>query len=297
MATITRVGTMQAQSFVLEQINKSTAKYVDVQEQISTGQKTQRYDGMADFAAMTVNLSNGEATINQYLKTSDIADSRLTATHSALSNVLDVMTKFRAKLIQGMTAEQADEGRLDSLADGYLEEIEAALNTDLGGVYLFAGTKNDAPPVDLSDPINNAAGDYYSGAGELMQARLDENTVMEYGVTADRQGFKDLIVALQRVSSASGSLSELETALDEVNSAVDDLTQLEAEIGHQMDVVVRAKTRNDAIKATMVTQLSSLRDVDVSAAMVELTQRQTILQASYLVISRSSDLTLTNYLR
>jgi flagellar hook-associated protein 3 FlgL len=130
-----------------------------------------------------------------------------------------------------------------------------------------------------------------------MQARLDENTVMEYGVTADRQGFKDLIVALQRVSSASGSLSELETALDEVNSAVDDLTQLEAEIGHQMDVVVRAKTRNDAIKATMVTQLSSLRDVDVSAAMVELTQRQTILQASYLVISRSSDLTLTNYLR
>ncbi len=296
MATVTRVGTLQSQSFVLEQINKGTARYVDTQEQITTGQKAQRYDGIADYAAMTVNLANSKETLGQYIEASDVTDSRLSAVHNGLSNVLDVLSKFRAQLLQGMTADQADEGQLGTVAKGYLSEVSAALNTDLGGVYLFGGTKNDAPPVDLSDPNNNANGTYYTGAGELMQSRIDENTVLPYGTTADRQGFKDLISALQRVTTSSGSLTELETALDDVNSALDDLTQLEAEVGHQMDVVERSKTRNEGTKATVVTQLSSLRDVDVSAAMVDLTQRQTILQASYLVISRSSQLSLTNYL-
>jgi flagellar hook-associated protein 3 FlgL len=296
MAGLTRTGTFQSQSFIMEQISKNNARYVKTQEQITTGQKTQRYTGLADQAAMTVNLANSKDTLKQYDDAAKSTSSRLDAMHSSLSNIIDVATKFRAQLLQAMTAEQADDGRIDTVADGYLQEVEAALNTDLAGVYLFGGTKNTAPPVDLSDPINNADGLYYSGSGDLMQSRIDGNTVLQYGATADRQGFKDIIASIQRVSSGSASLDQLETALDELNSAIDDLTQLEAEIGHQMDIVERAQTRNQAISATVTDQLSGLRDVDVSAAMVELTQRQTILQASYLVISRGSQLTLTNYL-
>lgn len=297
MAGVTRAGTLQAQSFILEQINKNNAKYVSLTEQVTTGQKTQRYAGIADQAALTVNLANNEEMLGQYIKSAETTNSRIAAQHSGLSTLIDIATDFRAQLLQAMTAEQSDEGRIDVVAQGNLDQIEATLNSDLGGVYLFGGVKNDAPPVDLSDPINNNDGTYYSGGGELMQARIDSNTVIQYGVTADFDGFKDMIRGIQRVASASASLTELETALDEINSALEQMTQMEAELGHQMKVVERSQTRNTSVKATVTNQLSGLRDVDISAAMVELTQRETILQASYSVIAKQNDLTLLNYIR
>jgi flagellar hook-associated protein 3 FlgL len=297
MTIVTRAGTLQTQSFVLEQINKNLAQYVDLQQQITTGYKTQRYEGMADESAMTINMANNDQLLTQYMKSGDIANSRLSGMGNAVSNILDIVTRFRAQLLQAMTADQADDGRIDIVADGALKEVEAALNTDLGGVYLFGGTRNDVPPVDLSDPIRNANGTYYTGAGELMQARVDANTVLSYGATADRQGFRDLVASLQRVTSGSASLTELEAALDDLNASLTDLTQMQAELGHQMKVAEGAKTRNDAIKATVEIQLGNLRDVDISAAMVKLTQREAILQASYAVVARSNQLSLINYLR
>lgn len=297
MTGITRAGTAQSQSYILDQVTKNNAKYVELSEQISTGKKTQRYSGIADQSALAVNLSNSEQVLQQYVQSAQTTNSRISAQHNALSNMLDIVTTFRAQLIQAMSADQADDGRIDVVADGNLKQVESALNSDLGGVYLFGGTKNDTPPVDLSDPINNNAGTYYSGAGELMTSRIDSNTVLPYGATADFDGFKDLVRSLQRVSSASSSLDELKTALDELNSALDKLTQLEAQMGHQQQTVEVAESRNNSILATITNQLSGVRDVDISAAMVDLTQRETILQASYSVIAKQNDLSLVNYIR
>lgn len=297
MTGITRAGTAQSQSYILDQVTKNNAKYVELSEQISTGKKTQRYSGIADQSALAVNLSNSEQVLQQYVQSAQTTNSRISAQHNALSNMLDIVTTFRAQLIQAMSADQADDGRIDVVADGNLKQVESALNSDLGGVYLFGGTKNDTPPVDLSDPINNNAGTYYSGAGELMTSRIDSNTVLPYGATADFDGFKDLVRSLQRVSSASSSLDELKTALDELNSALDKMTQLEAQMGHQQQTVEVAESRNNSILATITNQLSGVRDVDISAAMVDLTQRETILQASYSVIAKQNDLSLVNYIR
>lgn len=294
--SMTRVGTAQSQSFVLEQINKSTAAYVDIQQQVTTGQKTQRYAGIADQSAQTVNLANYYDMLTQYKQAADTTTSRLNAMNSSVDDILSIATKYRAQLIQGMTANQGDDAQLGALSSGYLGEVSAALNNDLAGVYLFGGTINDKPPVDLTDPINNANGDYYSGAGQLMSARIDQTTVEHYGVTADRQGFKDLIASLQGVVTGYNNLTDMQTALDKLNTAIEDITNLQAEMGHQMAVVERSKSRNDALQATTENQLSSVRDVDISAAMVDLSQRQTILQASYLVISRANQLSLANYL-
>ena len=294
---VTRAGTLQTQSFILDQITKNNAKYVQTTEQITTGQKTQRYSGIADQSALTVNLANSEDVLTQYIKSAETTNSRIASQHNSVSTILDVLSDFRSKLLQAMTVEQGDDGRIDIVAEGYLKQVEGALNADLGGVYLFGGVRNDRPPVDLSDPVKNAAGTYYTGAGELMQSRIDANTVVSYGATGDFQGFKDLISGLQRVTSAPTNQVQLETALDEINAALDGVTQLEAQMGHQMKVVEMAQSRNDGTKATVTTQLKSLRDVDISAAMIELTQRQTILQASYSVIAKQSDLTLLNYIR
>lgn len=294
--SLTRIGTAQAQSFVMEQINKSTASYVDVQQQITTGQITQRYAGIADNSAQTVNLANFYSTLDQYKNAGDVVNSRLSAVSTAAENIVEIATKFRAQLLQGMTADQGGDAQLGALCKGYLNEVEAALNTDLAGVYMFGGTVNDQAPVDLSDPIKNANGTFYTGSGQLMTARIDQNTLLSYGETADRSGFKDLVASLQMVVTGYNNLSDMETALDKLNTAIDDLTNMQAEMGHQMSVVERAQSRNDALQATTEVQLKSLRDVDISAAMVELSQRQTILQASYLVVSKSSQLSLTNYL-
>jgi flagellar hook-associated protein 3 FlgL len=293
---VTRVGTFSSQSFVMDQINNSLLRYVQNQEQITTGQKAQRFSGISDQAALAIDLANSKETIDRYKKSADTTNSRISAIHAAVASTLDMATKFRSQLIQGLTANQAPLAQLEAVAEGYLKQMESSLNTDLGGVYLFGGTKSDTPPVDLSDPVNNRSGQYYNGAETLLTARVDENLVMTYGAPANREGFQKLISSLQRVNSAVNDPVELKTALDDVNVALSDLTQLEAEVGHSMALVESAQERNVALEETVVTQLGSIRDVDISLAMVNLTQRQTILQASYQVIARASQLTLTNFL-
>jgi flagellin-like hook-associated protein FlgL len=57
------------------------------------------------------------------------------------------------------------------------------------------------------------------------------------------------------------------------------------------------KSHLDTYELTVKTAKSNLEDVDAATAITELTSRQTAYQAALLAISKSTGLTLTDYLR
>jgi flagellin-like hook-associated protein FlgL len=57
------------------------------------------------------------------------------------------------------------------------------------------------------------------------------------------------------------------------------------------------KSHLDAYQLTLQTKKSNLEDVDAATAITELTSRQTAYQAALLAVSKTTGLTLTDYLK
>src|SRR3546814_8417879 len=72
---------------------------------------------------------------------------------------------------------------LDSMGEGFMQEIASLLNADHQGRYIFSGSRADQPPVDLTayDPTVGlpatfaADTTYYQGDNVEAQVRADEN--------------------------------------------------------------------------------------------------------------------------
>ena len=228
-----RVGTFSLQTFIQSRITDTTARLAQAQTKIATGQEAQRYDGIAGDVPMTVNLQNTRDRLEQYKGSSETVNLRLSATHTALDSIIDIATSMRAQVIQALAPGNNTSGRVSTVAAGNLDEVVAALNTDLGGVHLFSGQEIDAEPINPDDPSfaqRVKDGTYYQGSGDRMQVQLeDDRRPLSYGLTADHPGFRDLLHGLRLVveggeETTPGSPT-LSQGLDLLNAAIDNLIQ------------------------------------------------------------------------
>lgn len=82
-----------------------------------------------------------------------------------------------------------------------------------------------------------------------------------------------------------------------MKSAVDGLSDIRARIGTSSKVLEAAKSSHDDYLTYSTNVVSSLEDVDVAEATARLAQDEVQLQASYLSVSRLSEVSLLQYLR
>lgn len=305
-----RVSTMATQNFIMERINDITSQYATDQVQVSTGQKGQSYADIAPQAQQQISLANSSSALDQFKSNTDTANARLTAISDNLNNIVSIATKMQAQIVQALNPGNAQAGDIQEEAAGYMQQVVGLLNGTLAGVQLFGGTMTNTPPVpnpgdpyDASNPPNAAvvtqmqSMTYYQGSNDPLTVQISATVNVSYGINANRSGFQNLLASLQNVVMSGGSTTQLQTALTQMNSAVSDLTQAQADVGHQMDVVNQAASTNSAVQLSVKSQLSDIDNVDVSSAMSDLSQQQTLLQAAYSVVARMQSMSLASYLK
>ena len=86
-------------------------------------------------------------------------------------------------------------------------------------------------------------------------------------------------------------------AIGFINEAINDLPNVQGQIGLDIANVERFETRHQDFKVFAAQAISDIETVDVPLTLAELSQYETALQASFIAISRASDLSLANYLR
>ena len=198
---------------------------------------------------------------------------------------------------------------LEEFARTFLAEIESLLNTQHEDRYLFAGSQTNNPAVDLSAAaytpqaglpgVFTADFDYYQGDTLQLAVRSAETFETSYGITADEPAFEELLRALSYMDYAGANLDNavLEEAFTLMKSAVDGLSDIRGRIGASSKVLESAKSGHEDYLTYTTNLVSTLEDVDVAEATTRLAQDEVQLQASYLSLSRISELSLLNYLR
>ena len=219
----------------------------------------------------------------------------------ALGAVTDIADSARVALVQRLDGGLGGDVPLDATVDTMLAELESALNTQLDGQYLFAGTRTDAPAVALpASPITMADPSlYYRGDDVRLTARADADLEIGYGVTAGEGAFADLIAALGQARAAhlADDRAGLQTAMTNLTTALDGVGDLRARLGTAGARLEKVAEGHRSTVVYLDDLVSGIEDADLATLMTRIAADQTSLEAGYTIAGRLSRLSLADYLR
>ncbi len=256
-----------------------------------------------------------------------IRESRLEVTQSSLAliheRVLGLDTSMREalsndqKVSQGLTARDAASA---------LEDVFNSLNTRFGERFLFAGDETATQPLtspdDLLSDLRNladAAADpaafaasldtYFNTPGGGWQTSILHSSATASdpdAVTANDPAIVELISGLAVLAlsdpATSPALFQNEPSIalagaTQISNGLTALTNVRADQGLIQQRVESEKQSLDIEETMLTNALNALTARDQFEAASALTQLETTLEASYLLTSRLSSLSLLNFLR
>ncbi len=304
-----RVANYAQHLLTLSYTMRTQGSVAERQIEIASGKRAQQYSAIASDSSQLVNIERAVARTEQFTRNIDQALTRLGIMESSVATLVQRATEVLAIMSSAISGENINDVPLQEFAATFLAEAESLLNTQHEDRYLFAGSRTDSPAVDLSDPLYTpqaglpgvftADFDYFQGDTLQLSVRADETFETVYGITADETAFEEMLRALSYMDYAGANLDVpvLEQAYTMMNSAVDGLSDIRGRIGASSKVLEATKDGHQDYLTYSTNLVSTLEDVDVAEATTRLAQDEVQLKASYLSLSRISELSLLQYLR
>lgn len=292
---VTHLGAHQA---ALTRINSRLSEYAATQDQLASGKRLRRPSddpiGMNRALELRASLRAREqegrnaADGKMWM---DLADSKL-------QDVVGQLQRARELAVRGATYTGPQEREAIALEIGQLrDDIVALANSTHQGRGLFSG-------FNAGDAVEKVAGTWtYVGDGGQINRRVSENEVVTINVTADVAfGFTagtDIFTVLDNLEAAlyADDTAGIETALGDVDTGLQTVLGGLGIIGARANQVETAMARNADDMITITQQLSSLEDVDIAEAVMELQLQQTAYEAALAAFAQSSQSSLVDFLR
>lgn len=167
-----------------------------------------------------------------------------------------------------------------------LQQLVSTANTTVQGRYIFAGDADQTTPYSI-DLTQSSPVSAYQGSASTREIQGPDGTAFPVALTAQQifdssnaqsnvfTSITDLIQGLQANDDPS-----ITSALSDVQSADTYLNQQLAFYGTVQDRVAGAQSFGTTYTTQLQTQLSGVQDADEAAAITNMTQAQTQLQAA-----------------
>lgn len=147
-----RISSLSSNTQLVKLMMKSQELLQDRQVQLATEKKSQVYSGISRNSERLINIESDRDLLANYSATNGLMDMRLDVTETVVEGIDDALSDFRRDLISFQATSQT--GELDvrdvqNAAFSALQTMEAYLNTDVNGEYIFSGGRVSSKPVDL----------------------------------------------------------------------------------------------------------------------------------------------------
>lgn len=332
MAGITSLGNLLSQQFMLRSLRDQVD---DTQRQITTGKTSSSIAGLgADGASQAISFRNKTNLLDTYTNNINGQKAKLTVMDAAIGSVAstarDMLATLRSQLQQ--TTPQAtiisDEAKT-SIAD-----IQAKLNEQVNGQYVFSGDDlNNAPfnnATTLNANFSALVGTWLTGttpatvvANSQAQTGLnlgysstlltsgpvsfkaDDNTNIDITQLANQPGFADVMRGMAIISNLPQPTTALEQtnywnivngAISLLDSGAQALDTAQGLLGNKTKLANNLLQEHSDTKANFEIYTGNVEDVDMATASTKFQALQNQMQLSYSVISMLKDLNLVNFL-
>lgn len=167
---MTRIANLASNTQLVNLLLRTQKRMQDTQVQIASEKVSQTYKGIADEAERLVNIENDTTMLDRYATNNTIADLKLNVLASTIEGVKTTIRNFRDYLFEFNSGSSTDQNRVSEIqkkAFRALQDLEAYLNTDVNGEYVFSGARTDTQPVDFSISSLSAFQGSYDGTAVL----------------------------------------------------------------------------------------------------------------------------------
>lgn len=323
----TRITSLGTANSMLSYIMNSESRYYELSEQASSGYKVTKPSDDPEAAKSILNINSQLNQLQGYLDNMTSAQTELDNLDSTLSSVTTLITKASdlASEAANGTYSDTDMDNIKTQIDQIIKSVTDLANTQYDGTYIFSGTRtatktyttttdaggnitaityNGTPStgnyqryVTVSDGVSfaiNTTGDQIFGS---YTATDDNGTPSDLTDDTPASG-SGLLFTLGKLSEALGNHNKTEVSarLDELTTNLDTVSATRTKFA---SVSNRFQLTQDSIDST-VTSLKSyrsdLQDADLSDVLSNLAIQQTALEASYGAFSKTSSMSLLNYL-
>ena len=297
----TRVGDVAQQALLMQALQTTQGRMRETQMAVASGKQERSFDRMAAEVPRLLSTRFDRSLNAGHIRQNEHVIDRMQAMDGALESLSRIAERARTLIVQRLNDGIGEDVPLDTELESMLEEVEARLNTRLDGRYLFAGSRTDIRPVSIPDPPPTTADSslYYAGDDLELKVAAEEGVELAYGIPASDSAFEWLVGALglARQAHLANDTGDLETALDNLTTAIDRLADLRGDLGAKRDRLEAIVEVQKADQVYFDEMVSDIEDTDLAAALSRLAQDRTALEASYLAVTRLSQLSIAEYLR
>ncbi|MEZ5936982.1 MAG: flagellin [Hyphomonadaceae bacterium] len=306
---MSRISSAMIPMSALSDLSRAQQELVEASRQSSAQTKASDMKGYGRQAQTLVSAQRMVARTEGFLSTGAELQTRMQLQDVSLGRAADVISSLKDSLFQNIGLEDGN-GVRAALEDAF-SVLKDAMNTTLGGRYLFGGVLNDRPPVtadSLSDLAANPLSDAIVQGADAQQIRIEDEKTVKAGVVAD-DVIADALGILQRLAQFDegvdgpfgGDMTEtqktaIQSEMDNLSKAFDHVLQAQAENGRLLNEVESATKRQEGRRDALNAAVGDIVNVDLGEVAVRLNQAQFAYQASASVFNTLRNLTLINFL-
>ena len=320
-----RVTQSMLSNNMLRNLNKSYTKMSKLQNQIETGSKITRPSDAPVIAVKGMGYRRDLNQVEQFTRNLGEVNTWLDTSNESLDQVNKALIRVKELIVQAAndTNTNDDREKINSEISQIKLQLQDIANTQVGGKYIFSGTKTNSPLfvngeintnllVEATPPtIPPTFTDQFISA-----ASADVNIEVFNGIqltvnTDGTQVFKEMNDFMTKLSDLLGSGatgSEISAALGaEIKDGANKIPGLDAvtekvlgslaDIGARQNRAEMMENRLSVQEVNVTKQLSDNEDVDYAAAITEMVTQESIHQAALSVGAKIIQQTLVDFIR
>ena len=145
---------------------------------VSTGKASQDYIGIANQSERLVNMENSRTLLERYIRNNDTMELRLDTAAATIEAINGTITDFRRELsayAQNTTNDAQSILNLQNTAVRSMKTMEAYLNTEADGRFIFSGSRVSTEPVNFDFTTLTGFQTLYDGTAVTYPTTSDTN--------------------------------------------------------------------------------------------------------------------------
>lgn len=303
-----RISDLGLQQTLLAGFQRAQNSSASRQVQLATGQNSDRY---SDLLPQTSRLLSAEGVIARagaYENAAQVAGTRFELQEAGISSISDVVGNLRSRIVSTLASDASDL-LLPEVATATNRTL-TALNTQLGGTFIFGGTDGVSPAIDLFDFEALVATTDLDGAfndAPRVRLAIEEGVTIDGGSTAREIG-QAILSELKVIGEAPVSLGQFSGPLTDQQrqfliTRIDQLDGIAAALNRELGLNGISQSRADEAVLRSVAQrdlaqlvVSDIEDVDLAEVISGLNQDQVAIEAAGRALAQASQLSLLNFI-
>lgn len=295
-----RVTGMMQNIQLLKNLRNNNAGIVDLQNKLATGRRIHKPGDDPVGVGYYMRYNSEINRSNEFLENANTGLGYLKTMDEMFQQISDVYKRARTLVQQAATGTTPDDARSHIAAEirQLKEQLVLIGNSSFSGRFLFNGQKTDQPPYSLADPANDVTdrGVYYLNVSPNVSVPVSISGNDIFGEAgAPDNAFRIFDGIIQNLEN--NQVDDLRAAMDQIMELSDRLGEAWAEVGARTNRFELVKERIEDQLVSLKELRAEVGDVDMAEVIIELQQRENVLQASLAVGARIMQVSLVDFIR